>query len=59
MKRQQVEEKDEQIVSEKSERELWIQEAAYFMAEARGFIPGCDKEDWNSAEKKYANIVAA
>ena len=32
-------------------RHGWIQEAAYFMAESRGFAPGCEQKDWSMAEK--------
>jgi hypothetical protein len=38
-------------------RQSWIEESAYFIAEARGFIPGYEKEDWNKAEKKYKASV--
>lgn len=35
------------------DRNNWIEESAYFMAENRGFIPGLEKKDWEAAEKKY------
>ncbi len=40
-KTEQIEANSEQIILDDSEREIWIQEAAFFMAEARGFVPGC------------------
>jgi len=34
-------------------RELWIEESAYFMAESRGFAPGFEQQDWSAATKEY------
>lgn len=31
-------------------RERWIAEAAYYIAEKRGFVPGYALEDWLNAE---------
>ncbi len=33
-----------------SERHRYVQEAAYFRAERRGFVPGFEHEDWLQAE---------
>jgi hypothetical protein len=41
-----------------SERDIWIQEATFFMAEARGFIPGYEDKDWGLAEEKYEDFAA-
>lgn len=35
-----------------SERHRWISEAAYFIAERRGFAPGQELSDWLKAEKE-------
>lgn len=43
--------KDKQELTDSIERELWIEESAYFMAESRGFIPGFEREDWETATK--------
>jgi hypothetical protein len=37
-------------VSSRAEREQRIREAAYFMAEQRGFDPGHEIDDWLAAE---------
>lgn len=58
MKQQQLEMDDKHGISDNSGRELWIKESAYFMAQSRGFIPGFEQEDWNTAEKKYENIAS-
>lgn len=34
------------------QRHLRIREAAYFLAEARGFAPGHELDDWLKAEKQ-------
>ena len=34
-----------------------IQQAAYFRAEARGFQPGCDLEDWLEAEREVDRVI--
>ena len=41
----QAETIDNQVLVDNSERKHWIEESAYFMAEARGFIPGYEKKD--------------
>ena len=38
--------------AEKNKRLAMITEAAYFMAEKRGFIAGHEMDDWLEAEKK-------
>ena len=35
------------------ERLEWIATAAYYKAEARGFVPGLEMEDWLEAEIDY------
>ncbi len=57
-KTQQIETNSEQIILDDSVREIWIQESAFFMAEARGFIPGHEDKDWGLAEKKYEDSAA-
>ncbi|WP_428354924.1 DUF2934 domain-containing protein [Methyloprofundus sp.] len=42
-----------------SDRELWIEECAYYMSEARGFIPGYEQKDWSTAEQKYIKTIPA
>ncbi len=34
-------------------KEEWIAEVAYFRAEARGFEPGGELDDWLAAEAEY------
>ncbi len=51
----QTETKNKQVLVDNSERKQWIEESAYFMAEARGFIPGYEQKDWDMAIKQYEN----
>ena len=39
-------------------RELMIAEAAYYIAERRGFEPGAELEDWLAAEAEIDRILA-
>jgi hypothetical protein len=57
-KKRKIEMNDQQEILDSSERKLWIEEAAYFMAEARGFSPGYEEKDWALAEKNYKNLAA-
>ena len=41
--------------AEKEMRQAKITEAAYYIAEKRGFIAGHDMEDWLQAEKEVMN----
>ena len=36
-------------------RQQWIATAAYYKAEARGFTPGKEADDWREAEIEYIN----
>jgi hypothetical protein len=38
-------------------RQDMIREAAYFRAEARGFIPGREREDWLLAEQEINEVI--
>jgi Protein of unknown function (DUF2934) len=38
-------------------RQQWISDAAYYKAEARGFIPGQEATDWQEAEQDYAEML--
>jgi hypothetical protein len=38
------------------ERHKWIAEAAYFMAEGRGFAPGHEVSDWLAAETEVSRV---
>jgi len=40
-------------------RELMIEQAAYMLAEARGFSPGRELEDWLAAESQVDAVLAA
>ena len=40
-------------------RHLMIREAAYFLAQHRGFLPGLELEDWLQAEKDIDAALAA
>ncbi len=44
---------DKQVLVDNSERKQWIEESAYFISEARGFIPGYEQNDWDMAIKEY------
>lgn len=39
------------------QRQLWIAEAAYFIAEGRRFLPGHAMDDWLKAEKFYNEML--
>ena len=36
-----------------NQRQAWIAEAAYYLAERRGFQGGCPIEDWLRAERVF------
>lgn len=38
-------------------KQQWISDAAYYKAEARGFIPGYEIADWREAEQDYAEML--
>lgn len=40
-------------------RQRMIEEAAYYRAEQRGFIPGGELRDWLEAEKEINEIVSS
>lgn len=40
------------------ERHRLIAEAAYFRAEARGFVPGFEEIDWLEAEQEFERAVS-
>ncbi|HTO46442.1 MAG TPA: DUF2934 domain-containing protein [Burkholderiales bacterium] len=40
-------------------REIMIAEAAYYIAERRGFEPGAEMEDWLEAETAIDQLLAA
>jgi hypothetical protein len=40
------------------ERRHWIETAAYFKAEHRGFAPGYEATDWLEAESEIASQIA-
>jgi hypothetical protein len=46
--------KTEKPVLESITRHQWISEAAYFKAEARGFVPGRELDDWLEAENEFS-----
>jgi hypothetical protein len=35
-----------------TDRQRRLAEAAYYRAERRGFVPGCEEQDWLEAEKE-------
>ncbi|CAG0941477.1 hypothetical protein GPROT2_01327 [Gammaproteobacteria bacterium] len=41
------------------DRHRLIAEAAYFRAEQRGFVPGCELEDWLAAELEICALLDA
>jgi Protein of unknown function (DUF2934) len=40
-----------------NERHKWISEAAYFIAERRGFAPGAELTDWIAAEREANRVL--
>jgi hypothetical protein len=38
-------------------RQQWISDAAYYKAEARGFMPGFELTDWLEAEREYTKLL--
>jgi Protein of unknown function (DUF2934) len=40
-------------------RQQWISDAAYFKAEARGFVQGYEITDWLEAEQDYTEMLVA
>jgi hypothetical protein len=40
-------------------KQLMIAEAAYYCAEKRGFVPGCELEDWLEAEAQMEALLRA
>jgi hypothetical protein len=46
-----------QTVSE-DERRRWVETAAYFKAEQRGFAPGSEAADWLAAELEIQRRIA-
>lgn len=39
------------------ERRRWVETAAYFRAQRRGFEPGHESEDWHEAELEIENRI--
>jgi Protein of unknown function (DUF2934) len=39
-----------------NKRHKWISEAAYFIAERRGFVPGAELADWIAAESNLNRV---
>ena len=44
---------------ESKTRHQWISVAAYYKAQARGFVPGLELDDWFAAEKDYIEMLIA
>jgi hypothetical protein len=40
------------------ERRTWVETAAYYRAEGRGFAPGHETEDWLAAEQELELHIA-
>jgi hypothetical protein len=36
------------------DRKVWVETAAYYLAEARGFAPGNELSDWVTAEQVFS-----
>ncbi|WP_347989769.1 DUF2934 domain-containing protein [Methylomonas sp. AM2-LC] len=49
--------RSESRLREAAYRELWVSEAAYFLAEHRQFIPGRALDDWLQAEKEFCKML--
>ncbi|MBE0626254.1 MAG: DUF2934 domain-containing protein [Burkholderiales bacterium] len=41
------------------EREKLVAQAAYFRAEKRGFAPGCEVQDWITAEAEVLRLIGS
>lgn len=46
-------------VSSDTDRGRWIAERAYELAQARGFAPGAELDDWLQAEREYDAMRSA
>lgn len=46
-------------LANKINRQAWIYEAAYYLAEKRGFVPGFESADWQQAETSYNEMLIA
>jgi hypothetical protein len=44
---------------EEAEWHRMISVAAYFLAEQRGFAPGCNLDDWLRAEQQIKELISA
>lgn len=40
-----------------AQRQHYVEVAAYYIAERRGFLGGCETEDWNQAEREIDNLL--
>jgi hypothetical protein len=49
----------ERPLGESTPRHHWISVAAYYNAQARGFEPGKELNDWLKAEKDYSSMLVA
>ncbi|MCK5829877.1 MAG: DUF2934 domain-containing protein [Methylococcales bacterium] len=58
IKKQVEKEVKHDIVEGGAEREHWIEESAYYKAQARGFSPGNERQDWHLAEQEYDQCAA-
>ena len=45
------------LTEESKTRHEWISVAAYYKAQARGFVAGQELDDWLAAEKNYIDIL--
>ena len=43
----------ESVAVDGPDKSIWISNAAYFHAQARGFAPGHEIQDWLDAEEEY------
>jgi len=41
------------------ERDRLIAQVAYFRAEKRGFVPGCELQDWIEAEAEVLRLIGS
>lgn len=46
-----------QACASTEDRQRMIAEAAYYRAQARGFAPGCEVEDWLQAEAEIDHLL--
>lgn len=58
-KKQELETTNVAEIMNDFDRVHWVKEAAYYMAEARGFVTGYERDDWEMAEEDFDNCFVS